>query len=741
MNQVNQNMDIQLNHYKKDPELQEIPNKKIHNLPQCQGEDNNDFNYEEQQIEDVENESQQKIEKAYEVITKMNSVIENEDIYKNPAKAIQSIDCLNQEQQDYLIQTVKNLDDMMIELHNAIIKYGMQENVVSQLRKSLQTGNVLLYQLRSIISAYLQRPNILEQQVPVERLGEKQNLVENVNKPNEENKEEQKEINITEKQEDKTIDDQFLVNIKNRDQINIITLQVGAKVLNTYFEEIKNICISIQAPKLKKKLQSYINDHKIVQAKLNTITEFLPYAVIFDKNDIFALDQENHYIWKILKQHIEYVQLAPQEELQKQFKAIVKAVLLGNAMAAKGAERKSKLGQWFQRNLSAVYYLCCPQTSQRKAHIFFSNPDQQTAISVWNMMEKSVVYQALKIVLPSIKYNKKIYIERDNLRYTKELILEEMKNQTLNSLFNPFADKKIVDSSCQQNQDSYYDQLFKKDLVNKVKVRILSSKKLVRPPPKEDKKYKDIKWHEKLVIHIHGGGFVAMGTRSHQIYSRKWVNFLGVPIFSIDYSKAPEHPYPEGLDDCFQAYQWIVNNVSKYFNIIPNKIIVVGDSAGGNLTIALTQLCIKYNVRIPDGIVPIYPALSLNLKKFTPSYLISLDDQILPHMFLKMCLQAYVNKDDGFDASTDPFLSPTCVSDEIIKKFPPVRLQIGNKDPLHDESYRFLHKLINNGKDVKMIVYLDMPHGYLNYDAPGGMKYAKKCVDDAANALEEFLKK
>lgn len=53
------------------------------------------------------------------------------------------------------------------------------------------------------------------------------------------------------------------------------------------------------------------------------------------------------------------------------------------------------------------------------------------------------------------------------------------------------------------------------------------------------------------MIHIHGGGFVAMSTRSHQTYSRKWANLLKIPIFSIDYSKAPEHPYPEGLDDCF----------------------------------------------------------------------------------------------------------------------------------------------------------------------------------------------
>lgn len=67
------------------------------------------------------------------------------------------------------------------------------------------------------------------------------------------------------------------------------------------------------------------------------------------------------------------------------------------------------------------------------------------------MMEKSVVYQAIKIVLPSIKYNKKIYIEKDNIRYSKQVILEEMKNKTLNTLHNPFSEKKIEDSASQKN--------------------------------------------------------------------------------------------------------------------------------------------------------------------------------------------------------------------------------------------------------------------------------------------------
>ena len=51
-----------------------------------------------------------------------------------------------------------------------------------------------------------------------------------------------------------------------------------------------------------------------------------------------------------------------------------------------------------------------------------------------------------------------------------------------------------------------------------------------------------------------------MSSFSHSTYLRKWANKTGVPIISIDYRLAPESKYPEGLDDCWQAYYWIINH-------------------------------------------------------------------------------------------------------------------------------------------------------------------------------------
>ena len=81
------------------------------------------------------------------------------------------------------------------------------------------------------------------------------------------------------------------------------------------------------------------------------------------------------------------------------------------------------------------------------------------------------------------------------------------------------------------------------------------------------------------------------------------------------------------------------------FEVEPTKVIIVGDSAGGNLVAALTNMLIKMKIQQPDGIVLVYPALNLNFYNYTPSLLTSLNDMILPHTFLKICLEAYLPPD------------------------------------------------------------------------------------------------
>lgn len=90
---------------------------------------------------------------------------------------------------------------------------------------------------------------------------------------------------------------------------------------------------------------------------------------------------------------------------------------------------------------------------------------------------------------------------------------------------------------------------------------------------------------------------------------------------------------------------------------------------------------------------------------------------------LNLCVESYIRPE--FNTLIDPLISPFNASDEILSKFPKTRIIIGTHDPLHDESVRFLLKLVELGKDVRLVEYAAMPHGFLSLDVITGMKESK----------------
>ena len=164
-----------------------------------------------------------------------------------------------------------------------------------------------------------------------------------------------------------------------------------------------------------------------------------------------------------------------------------------------------------------------------------------------------------------------------------------------------------------------------------------------------------------------------------------------MPLISIDYSLAPEDPYPRGLNDCWQAYKWIVTHAETELEIKLDKIILVGDSAGGNLVLGVTYLSIINKIRSPSALFLFYPGLKFHLDYFSPSLLMSVNDTIIPHHFLKFCVDAYMG---GYYNQDDFFLNPVNAPKEILKKMPYTRIFGGSSDPLRDDILRFTNILL-----------------------------------------------
>lgn len=90
------------------------------------------------------------------------------------------------------------------------------------------------------------------------------------------------------------------------------------------------------------------------------------------------------------------------------------------------------------------------------------------------------------------------------------------------------------------------------------------------------------------------------------------------------------------------------------------------------------------------------------------------------------------------DLETDELISPLITSDEILMKFPPVQIVVGTDDSLHDESWRFAHRLSRLNKEFSIVVYNGMPHAFLMMDK--AMLHADQTIRKTIETVKSLLK-
>jgi acetyl esterase/lipase len=134
----------------------------------------------------------------------------------------------------------------------------------------------------------------------------------------------------------------------------------------------------------------------------------------------------------------------------------------------------------------------------------------------------------------------------------------------------------------------------------------------------------ELEMQENVVLDIPGGGFVAMDPRTSDDKLLAWAGRTRTPILSLDYRKAPEYPFPYALNECFDVYTQIVNTRGRCIGMKSDscpRIVITGDSAGGNLACGTTLMIIQSNqshnprgiLPSPAGLVLLYPALDFNI--------------------------------------------------------------------------------------------------------------------------------
>jgi monoterpene epsilon-lactone hydrolase len=203
----------------------------------------------------------------------------------------------------------------------------------------------------------------------------------------------------------------------------------------------------------------------------------------------------------------------------------------------------------------------------------------------------------------------------------------------------------------------------------------------------------------RAVLYVHGGGFVAGAPVNHRPLTRRLAAGLGCPVYSVDYRLAPEHPFPAALDDCLAVYRALLAK-----GIAPKKIAFGGDSAGGNLVLALSLKLKQLGLEQPGAIVALSPPTDLtepfpsrtgNAKSDA-----MFDSRMFPSVGAHYC--------PGHDL-TEPLLSPLRGDHAGM---PPTLLMASQLEMLRDDSIRLAEKLREAGVSVQLEVWPKVFHAW-----------------------------
>lgn len=209
-----------------------------------------------------------------------------------------------------------------------------------------------------------------------------------------------------------------------------------------------------------------------------------------------------------------------------------------------------------------------------------------------------------------------------------------------------------------------------------------------------------------LMMFFHGSGFVLCSLDTHDGMCRNLAAGIGCVVVSVDYRLAPEHKFPKGPDDCLAATRWAADNAVE-LGIDPARIMVAGDSAGGNMA-AVTALRIR-DEGGPElcGQMLLYPVTDYHTPG-TPSYAENADGYGLTRDTMEWFWAHYLTSPVEAE---NPYASPLRARD--FTGLPPAYVTSAEYDPLRDEAERYGMQLREAGVPTEITRFPGMNHGFL----------------------------
>jgi len=233
-------------------------------------------------------------------------------------------------------------------------------------------------------------------------------------------------------------------------------------------------------------------------------------------------------------------------------------------------------------------------------------------------------------------------------------------------------------------------------------------------PPHRDEPSGALLW-------IHGGGYVLGSAALDDHLCRKFAYRLNIPVAAVDYRLAPRHPYPAGLEDCYQALSLITQQPG----IDPSRIAIGGASAGGGLTAALALLARDRNELAPAFQLLVYPMLDdrSSNNPDNPLY------RLWTPKTNRIGWTAYLR-------GADPHIAVPARRTDLAG-LPPAWIGVGTLDPLYEENLHYAQRLNQADVPCQFDTVAGAFHGF-DVVAPW-ITLSRNFFDRQCEALSEVL--
>jgi len=214
-----------------------------------------------------------------------------------------------------------------------------------------------------------------------------------------------------------------------------------------------------------------------------------------------------------------------------------------------------------------------------------------------------------------------------------------------------------------------------------------------------------------LIVYFHGGGFVTGDFDSYSSVCANIAAQTGCKVVAVNYRLAPEHRFPAGPEDCYEAMQAILHHCMDWYQVPPEKVAVMGDSAGGTLACVSSMMARDRGGILPRKQILVYPAAWCDYREGTPFASVHENGEDYLLTVKKLCdyMELYISGEKDYE---NPYFAP--LRHEDFSGLPDTLILTMEYDPLRDEGEALARALRQGENPVTVRRIRNGIHGMLS---------------------------